>query len=41
MLKNWGIKELVEYEYKELIDEMKYVDMFVDCILFFEGLLNF
>lgn len=41
MLKNWGLKELVDYEYKELIEEMKYVDILFDCIFFFEGLLNF
>jgi bacterioferritin len=40
MFKDWGLKELDEYEFGESVDEMKHADNLVQRVLFLEGLPN-
>ena len=40
MFKNWGYRQLNDYEYNESVDEMKHADTLINHILFLDGIPN-
>ncbi|MBS0001666.1 MAG: bacterioferritin [Thioalkalivibrio sp.] len=40
IFRDWGLKQLDEYEYGESLDEMKHADLLINRILFLEALPN-